>query len=115
MAPQFLDLPGEIRNLIFEHALSDSHGLLLWVDPAGTPRLCRQRSRERSLMAYVFSSRADASRVEFNQLQYVSRQIWTEAHGLERRYNKICARRDTHIRRAWPTRTDSMRLANITP
>ena len=89
MTPQLLDLPGEIRNLIFEHALSNSLGLLLWVDPAGTHRLCRQHSRERSFMAYLFSSRADASRVEFNQLQFVSRQLWSETHGIERRYNKI--------------------------
>jgi hypothetical protein len=96
MAPQLTDLPGEIRNMIFEYVLSDAYGLLLWVDPAGTPRLCRQLSRERSLMAYRFSSRTDASRVEFNQLQYVSRQFWAEVHGLERRYNVIRASKVAH-------------------
>jgi hypothetical protein len=107
MAPQLTDLPGEIRNTIFEYVLSDAHGLLLWIDPAGTPRLCRRLSRERSLMAYRFSSRADASRVEFNQLQYVSRQIWAEVHGLERRYNIIRAS-------CYATEADCKRLVNIT-
>ncbi|KAF2022467.1 hypothetical protein EK21DRAFT_119735 [Setomelanomma holmii] len=76
MAPQLTKLPGEIRDIIYQYALWDPAGLMLWIDPAGTRRLCRQHVQERSSFTYHFSSWSDASKIEFNQLQYVNRFFW---------------------------------------
>jgi hypothetical protein len=93
MAPRITTLPGEIRNRIYQYVLSDSDGLMIWIDPAGTQHLCRQNARECATFVYLFSNQSDRSMINFNQLQYVNRLFWAETQGLECRYNKIYRRR----------------------
>lgn len=84
-------LPAEIRNKIYSMVLSEPEPLVLWMDPAGIPRVCRRHSRARPTLTYLFSQRTSGSAVEFNQLKYVSRMLFMETRGLERRYNTISA------------------------
>jgi hypothetical protein len=86
---QLTTLPGEVRNIIYQYVLSEKGGLMVWIDPACTRRLCRQHVRERAAFAYFFSNHTDRSTIDFNQLQYVNRLFWAETHGIERQYNKV--------------------------
>jgi hypothetical protein len=93
MALQLTSLPGEIRNAIYKIVLSSPEPLIIWVDPAGARRICRQQSRGLSSLTYLFSSYTGGSKIEFNQLKYVSRMFYAETHGLECRYNAIVVQR----------------------
>jgi hypothetical protein len=84
-------LPAEIRNEIYSIVLSTSRPLVVWVDPAGVSRICIRHSRACAKFAYGFQLHSTCSEIEFNQLKYVSRMLYNETRGLERRYNWIFA------------------------
>ncbi|KAH7061000.1 hypothetical protein BKA63DRAFT_226617 [Paraphoma chrysanthemicola] len=84
-------LPAEIRNEIYSIVLCTARPLVVWVDPAGVSRICIRRSRAQARLVYHFSLHSCGSTIEFNQLKYVSRMLYKETRGLERRYNEIPA------------------------
>jgi hypothetical protein len=83
------ELPAEIRNEIYSRVLYAPSPLVIWVDPAGVSRICDQRKRAWARLAYQFSVVGSGSTSDFNQLKYVSRMLYKETRGLERRYNKV--------------------------
>jgi hypothetical protein len=70
----FCNLPGEIRNLIYGFALTDDDPLHHRV----------VRSREG-----FYNSECNSEAKEFNQLQYVCKQLRKETAGLELRHNDL--------------------------
>jgi hypothetical protein len=95
----FLELPGELRNVIYAHALYEPAGLRFRQDDYGIGRLENASSAVPSKPSLVFATcktenitrreiDTAASRAA-NQLQYVSREIRKETRGLGIRYNEI--------------------------
>ncbi|OWY50686.1 hypothetical protein AALT_g11857 [Alternaria alternata] len=100
-------LPAELREQIYAYVLTAPLGLTYRTGTDGVDRICARekqaehvdmlRSRPLSLPHYLYRSLLAVSRraaivpeeLEFNQIQYVSRQCHQEAHGLEFRYNNI--------------------------
>jgi len=100
-------LPAELREQVYAYVLTAPLGLTYRTGTDGVDRICARekqaehvdmlRSRLLSLAHYLYRSLLAVSRraaivpekLEFNQIQYVSRQCYQEAHGLEFRYNNI--------------------------
>lgn len=80
-APQsrLLALPRELRNLIYEHALTEPLGLSTAPNssPIGLIQLCAFTTRQRILA------------LDSNQLRYVCRQLHAETNALGLKYNTI--------------------------
>jgi hypothetical protein len=74
-----LRLPGELRNKIYEYALSSQTPLLLNSDTGGLP-------------AQLLSD-IDGFTQEFNQIKYVSKQLYAETAHTEMKYNDIMVSR----------------------
>ncbi|KAF2821630.1 hypothetical protein CC86DRAFT_98826 [Ophiobolus disseminans] len=94
----FLDLPGELRNLIFAYTFSEPMGLSYRLDPPGIGRL------ESMLPATTLPSKVQLdtckptperkalnrrTRRVANQLQYVCHELRAETRGLGIRYNDL--------------------------
>jgi hypothetical protein len=76
VSPQrLLSLPGELRNQIYEYALTDENDLQCLV-PVASSSL-----RLVSLSKSIFP--------DFNELQYVCKQLYKETSGLELQYNTV--------------------------
>ncbi|KAI0570891.1 hypothetical protein Alg130_11066 [Pyrenophora tritici-repentis] len=100
-------LPAELREQIYAYVLTEPLGLTYCTGADGVDRICaREKQAARASMPgghllalsrYLYNSLSAVSRgaataaeqLEFNQIQYVSRQCYREAHGLEFRYNNI--------------------------
>ena len=82
---RLLNLPGELRNVIFEYALSEASGLLLVEidDPPSPKRFmgCRHNDKNE----------------EANQLKYVCRQLHAETRGLGLKLNELSVKSEDHI------------------
>jgi hypothetical protein len=94
-------LPAEIRNNIYKHVLYHPGGLVVWTDPAGIRRICRQPLRQRGLLVYTFSVGRGSSKIGFNQLKYVSRLFYLETCGLECYHSVIRRRRWAKHTKNW--------------
>jgi hypothetical protein len=76
-----LNLPAEVRNLIYEYALTAPEGLRIqW--QVGI-------ARRRKKPVTVVDSAEEKDRVPINNLQYTNRQLHKETAGLEIQYNRI--------------------------
>ncbi|KAJ4352977.1 hypothetical protein N0V95_003770 [Ascochyta clinopodiicola] len=75
-APTFLSLPPEIRNRICQYALTPATGLVY-----------RENKAVLKQKAVFCDSENEAS--EFNQLKYVSRQLYMETAALELKYSPL--------------------------
>ncbi|KAF2676538.1 hypothetical protein K458DRAFT_396844 [Lentithecium fluviatile CBS 122367] len=75
----FLQLPGELRNRIYDHAFTEEDGLHV-IELGGKYRLCITK-----LLMPRFTQD-----VEANQLQYVNKQLRTETKGYGLKLNSIC-------------------------
>ncbi|KAF2730118.1 hypothetical protein EJ04DRAFT_568013 [Polyplosphaeria fusca] len=80
-------LPPEVRNLIYEHALTFSERPL---------RLCEdylpqhtEWPGEENVNYTLYAILSNGIHQEFNRLKYVCRELWTETAGLEAKYNRI--------------------------
>jgi len=100
-------LPAELREQVYAYVLTAPLGLTYRTGTDGVGRICARgkhvahvnmlSGRPLSLPYYLYHSLLAVSRkvaiapedLEFNQVQYVSRQCYQEAHGLEFRYNNI--------------------------
>lgn len=100
-------LPAELREQVYAYVLTARLGLTYRTGTDGVDRICAREKqvghgnmlsdRPSSLPCYLYHSLLAVSRraaivpeeLEFNQIQYVSRQCYREAHGLEFRYNNI--------------------------
>jgi hypothetical protein len=85
---RLLQLPAELRNKIFELALTHTNwgdGLRLHVPSNNTKRFLYACSEQHESIHRA---------VEVNQLKYVNKQLWKETAGLEVKYNSVivCAR-----------------------
>jgi hypothetical protein len=77
VSPQrLLSLPGELRNQIYEYALTDENDLQCLV-PVATTSSLRLVSPSKSTFR------------DFNELQYVCKQLYKETSGLELQYNTV--------------------------
>ncbi|KAF1979596.1 hypothetical protein BU23DRAFT_563003 [Bimuria novae-zelandiae CBS 107.79] len=77
-----LQLPGELRNQIYECVLSAGDNLLKHHVVNG--------SNPSSTGPDLFQAHyLENNGLEFNQLKYVSKQLWWETHSLELKYNSI--------------------------
>ena len=75
-----LTLSGELRNLIYEYALTYSNALYVVDNP----------TEPTSKPTFHALGLQGAESSELKQLQYVSRQLRKETEGLELKYNSIC-------------------------
>jgi hypothetical protein len=107
MKASWATLPAELREKIYISVLTEPSGLIWRAGADGIDRVyARKREAERvgllrghllALSRYLYGGLSaislgaanDAEQLEFNQIQYVSRQCYREAHGLESRYNNI--------------------------
>lgn len=80
MAHQLTDLPGEIRNRIYEFVLSDSDSLMLWIDPAGIHRTCKRDAKRRSSLTYLFASPKDGYNKIFSHERPLIRRRGSSIH-----------------------------------
>ena len=83
-SPRLLTLPGEIRNMIYEIALTAVEGIQCvgWV--YNRPVFCAAGPSSRP-------------RVELNQIKFVSRQLYKETAALEGRFNVVHFVRDPYL------------------
>ncbi|KAI4953366.1 hypothetical protein J4E86_006909 [Alternaria arbusti] len=72
MAKSLLDLPRELRNIIYEYALTEEDGLLVQEWPTMHPKAAGAKYG-----------------TDANQLKFTCRQLYTETTGLGLRYNKV--------------------------
>ncbi|KAF2134801.1 hypothetical protein P153DRAFT_352741 [Dothidotthia symphoricarpi CBS 119687] len=107
----FLALPRELRNSIYEYALTSTTGLY-YREPSeldheykNTKPKSYQKPRIRKPILYIrhYETHDIRASDEFNQLAYVNRQIRAETTTQELKYNKI------HFRR----HRDDQRLASL--
>jgi hypothetical protein len=96
----FLQLPAELRNMIYAFALSEPNGLTFLLNGPKTGQLCiKPASVSPALPDAVNKSNKSASSVHpkpsctANQLQYVSHQLRHETRGLGSRYNDLTFRK----------------------
>ena len=100
-------LPAELREQIYAYVLTEPSGLSYHTGIDGVDRICARKklavrvkmpsSRLPALFRFIYNSISAVSRgaaiaaeeLGFNQIQYVSRQCYGEAHGLEFRYNNV--------------------------
>ncbi|KAH7548740.1 hypothetical protein J3E72DRAFT_380222 [Bipolaris maydis] len=100
-------LPAELREQVYAYVLTAPSGLIYRTGTDGVDRICSRAKQvvkvntfgghllESTYYLYynlvaVFRRATIASEeLEFNQIQYVSRQCYRESHGLEFRYNNI--------------------------
>ncbi|KAB2100067.1 hypothetical protein AG0111_0g11659 [Alternaria gaisen] len=100
-------LPAELREQVYAYVLTAPSGLTYRTGTDGVERICAREKQAAhvnmssdhllALPYYLYHSLLAVSRraaiapeeLEFNQIQYVSRQCYREAHGLEFRYNNI--------------------------
>jgi hypothetical protein len=100
-------LPAELREQIYAYVLTEPSGLSYHTGTDGVDRICaREKQAVRvkmpsgplpALFDFVYNSISavscgaaiTAEELGFNQIQYVSRQCYGEAHGLEFRYNNV--------------------------
>jgi hypothetical protein len=108
---RLMGLPAELRNKIYELVLTAPDGLRIWSAPNSSGR-----SRSRPKPRLVEHCNQDH---DFNQLKFVSRQIYKECAGLEVKFKNITfdhirpqasmhrflkfANQCTNARRNWPT------------
>jgi len=96
----FLNLPGELRNMIYAHALCEPASLRFWQDEYGIGRLesttptviLRPAATVATGKKYPTGKKEKLLRVALraaNQLQYVSHELRAETRGLGIRYNDI--------------------------
>lgn len=76
---EFLGLPREIRDIIYEYALTASGGISTSRHPC--PHHC--------IRLYMAHTCIEKAALESNQLRYVCSQLHTETNALELRYNTI--------------------------
>jgi hypothetical protein len=104
-ASLFERLPRELREQIYAYVLTTSHGLSFGSDRSGVSRICERQAYydmpnstdQRHIwrlacivIADYFSySRLASDYSTFNQIQFVSRLLYRESHGLEIRYNTL--------------------------
>jgi hypothetical protein len=75
-----LELPGELRNRIWQYALTTENGLdMVWVSHRRSPQLFA-RGRDAA---------EDEGRVEFNQLKYTCHALHKETAGWEAKFNRV--------------------------
>jgi hypothetical protein len=65
----FFELPAESRNAIYEYALTSKDGLVC-------------RSEDNKLFTYHALRNGEPDNTDFNQLQFVSRQLHAEIKGM---------------------------------
>jgi hypothetical protein len=100
-------LPAELREQIYAYALTAPSGLVYRTGTDGVDRICAREKQAAhvntlggnllALPHYLYHSLLTVSRraaiapeeLGYNQIQYVSRQCYREAHGLEFRYNNV--------------------------
>ena len=101
----FENLPRELREQIYAHVLTAPHGLAFRKGKGGVSRICECEANNNSsgpsnqylvsrhfynIISTYFSSLVHLDHYSsFNQIQYVSRLLYQEAHGLELRYNTV--------------------------
>jgi hypothetical protein len=99
--PPFFRLPGELRNRVYEYALTTNKTLrFIGANSGEKPKLLEPDSRH--------------ANGEYNQLKYTCRQWYQETAGLEAKFNKIeiVSRR---FPKAEPTRIFCMFLTTSAP
>ncbi|KAI4953036.1 hypothetical protein J4E86_006575 [Alternaria arbusti] len=79
-----LKLPGELRNKIYELALSSPSPLYLH-----SPEAPRQVVRHSENLGALGTPSPVKRYVEFNMLKYVNRQLYSETAGLDFKYNSF--------------------------
>jgi hypothetical protein len=101
MSSNFLSLPGEIRNQIFEYALDEVNGLEYFEESSGLAWLCLSNPDSDASVSDNSSSTTTTSsdttamvtnrdgRIIANQMQFVCRQLRWETRGLGILYNTI--------------------------
>ncbi|KAI4705100.1 hypothetical protein J4E89_009394 [Alternaria sp. Ai002NY15] len=72
MAKSLLDLPRELRDIIYEYALAEDGGLIVQEWPTTHPKATGAKYG-----------------IDANQLKFTCRQLYTETTGLGLRYNKV--------------------------
>ncbi|KAI4940903.1 hypothetical protein J4E91_011080 [Alternaria rosae] len=72
MAKSLLDLPRELRDIIYEYTLTEEDGLLVQEWPTMHPKAAGAKYG-----------------TDANQLKFICRQLYTETTGLGLRYNKV--------------------------
>lgn len=79
----FLQIPAELRNLIYEYSLTEEHGVQCTIDkdPTIPPKLLR-----------LGQSKNGDLEPEANQLKYVCRKLYHETKGLTLQYNELTFR-----------------------
>ncbi|KAH7091160.1 hypothetical protein FB567DRAFT_545917 [Paraphoma chrysanthemicola] len=96
MSSQLLLLPGEIRNLVYQLALSEDHALEAVVDSNGLGWLCLDSFEQPENIAPRSTDgdkcKTDDGQIVANQLQYVCRQLRHETKTLSIQYNTIIFR-----------------------
>lgn len=88
--PTLLTLPAEIRNRIYQYALSNKQ--LSLVLPLGWVMFGEPIPPTHAKLAIhrpIFIDADSVEIMEFNQLKFVCRQLYAEAAGLELKYNDI--------------------------
>lgn len=90
---RLLTLPAELRNLIFEFALTGKHGLRFDFDDGDTGRLYTFEPKPR-ISLVTFPRRPPIQHVrnkplETNQLRYVCKQLYNETSGVILRLNDL--------------------------
>lgn len=99
MAPTLLTLPQEIRDIIYEFALTEKYGLIYQEDEHGVGRLCsgnlRRIVKACRFQEYGWESEDnnDGKRLRklpvANQLQFTCRQLRQETKGVGLRLNRV--------------------------
>jgi hypothetical protein len=100
-------LPAELREQIYAYVLTEPSGLSYHTGTDGVNRICAREKqavcvktrsgRLPALFHFIYNSVSAVSQgaaiaaeeLGFNQIQYVSRQCYGEAHGLEFLYNNV--------------------------
>ena len=100
----WVKLPAELRELIYVYVLTEPSGLVYCTGKEGMSRVCARQVQIAcnklpitGLLSSIYNRipsrlrcpRIAAEEQEFNQIQYVSRRCYKEAHSLELRYNNI--------------------------
>ncbi|KAF2788210.1 hypothetical protein K505DRAFT_342288 [Melanomma pulvis-pyrius CBS 109.77] len=78
---QLLSLPAELRNMIFQYALTEKDGVHVKEGMSTERRIFGLYARRNTTAGWVYK--------ELNQLRYVCRQTYSETKGLGLRYNNL--------------------------
>lgn len=77
---RFLEIPGELRNYIYEYALTTEHGI---------DCIFERQPNKKLINPVMYISKTQEAQVRVNRLKLVCRQLHTEVKGLEIVHNPI--------------------------